>query len=49
MALLKAHREFRLAVLEADAAGERGELLDGEQVFKEVLSELRAAKRRSRK
>ena len=49
MALLKARREFRLAVLEADAAGERGELLDGEQVFKEVLSELRAAKRRFRK
>lgn len=49
MALLKARREFRRAVLEADAAGERGELLDGEEVFKEVLSELRAVKRHSRK
>jgi hypothetical protein len=49
LALLKARREFRRAVFEADAAGARGELFDAETAFKEVLSELRAEKRRAGK
>jgi Arc/MetJ-type ribon-helix-helix transcriptional regulator len=48
MALLRARQEFREAVFKGAAEADRGELLDGEGVFKEIKARLRQAKRRRR-
>jgi predicted transcriptional regulator len=42
--LLRAHQEFREAVFKGAAEADRGELIDGEQVFKEIKGRLRQAK-----
>lgn len=46
ISLVKARQAFRQAVQEGAAYADRGELLDGEQVFDEVEAELREAGRR---
>jgi antitoxin ParD1/3/4 len=46
ISLVKARQAFRQAVHEGAAYADRGELLDGEQVFDEVEAELREAGRR---
>jgi Arc/MetJ-type ribon-helix-helix transcriptional regulator len=49
IALLRARQEFRRAVEAGAAAADRGELLDGQQVFTEIKARLGATKRRLRK
>jgi predicted transcriptional regulator len=46
--LLRARQEFREAVVKGAAEADRGELIDGEQVFKEIEGRLRQAKRKGR-
>jgi antitoxin ParD1/3/4 len=46
ISLVKARPAFRQAVQEGVAYADRGELLDGEQVFDEVEAELREAEPR---
>ena len=48
MALLRARREFREAVFKGAAEADRGELIDGDEAFKELKVRLRQAKRQRR-
>lgn len=49
MAVLKARQEFRRAVMKGVAEADRGELLDGETVFKEIRARLRQTPTRPRR
>ena len=48
LALIESREAFRRAVAEGRAQCYRGELLDGEEVFQEIESRLRQARRRAR-
>jgi len=49
ISLVRAGQAFREAVEQGAACADRGELLDGEQVFDEVEAELREAERHPRR
>ncbi len=48
MALLRARQQFREAAFKGAAEADRGELLDGDEVFKELKVRMRQAKRQRR-